>query len=99
MGWSAKDEMDFLENIGMHMTSAPHLNRKQSMEDQDNSTIQMLRHKVRLLGNYIKASELRENWEGIDADTVIAFAKSKHNRLTKSLPFSANYTPGGNRHV
>jgi glutamate mutase epsilon subunit len=88
MGWSAKDEMDFLENIGMHMTSAPHLNRNQSMEDQDNNTIQMLRHKVRLLGNYIKASELRVNWGSIDADTVIAFAKSKHNRLTKNLPYS-----------
>jgi hypothetical protein len=88
MGWSAKDEMEYLKNIGMHMTSAPHLNRKQSTEDQDNSTIQMLRHKVRLLGNYIKASELRKDWGGIDAATVIAFAKSRHNRLTKSLPFS-----------
>jgi hypothetical protein len=89
MGWSAKDEMEYLENIGMHMNSAPNLNRKQSAGDQITATIQMLRLKVRLLGNYIKASESRVKWDSIDADKVISFAKSELNRLTASLPLSA----------
>ena len=88
MGWSAKDEIYFLENIGMHMISAPNLNRKQSAGDQKTTTIQMLRHKVRLLGNYIEASKFREKWDSIEADKVIAFAKSELNRLTASLPLS-----------
>jgi hypothetical protein len=49
----------------------------------------MLRLKVRLLGNYIKASESRVKWDSIDADKVISFAKSELNRLTASLPLSA----------
>jgi hypothetical protein len=57
-GWTVKDEIFFLENIGKF------------------SDFGKLYDKSEILRNYISASEKRADWDGMNKDRVLRFARN-----------------------
>jgi hypothetical protein len=68
---TTNDELIYLRTIGENTERAHRL-----------SPNQLLHHKIRQLKGYINAAEKRDNWVGMDSETIITFAAGELFRLT-----------------
>ncbi|RPH72963.1 hypothetical protein EHM76_05680 [bacterium] len=68
---TTNDELIYLRTIGEGLERASRLDPNQ-----------MIRHKIKQLKGYINAAEKRNNWAGMDAETIITFAAGELFRLT-----------------
>ena len=69
--WTTKNEIDFIKKIGTGSFST--ISRKVKSTSRR-----------KLLKGYINGCKLRDNWEGIDKDQIIAYAMN-------SLTYSSDY--------